>query len=241
MDLSSATSTACLTNRRPIPQPPRRSGCTVVSRMNACLPPSHARLTKPISSSPRHAHTYPKLCLTSASKSVHWCASHEAANSSFSWWFVTWASTKYLTFLTSTAWKPSSFMQLVITSDFCPHLIFTRVRGREILRSSSSEVAAWYTKIGLLADAPNTWCLLPWRVIRTVVLPILPGGPFYVCKVVLVFVGKQPLIPVRRIVPSSPDLVVQGTTELRHDGVLRSSLRLGIRDAYSAISSRSTN
>jgi hypothetical protein len=46
---------------------------------------------------------------------------------------------------------------------------------------------------------------------------------FYVCKVVLVFVGKQPLIPVRRIVPSSPDLVIRGTTELRHNGVLRSS------------------
>src|SRR5829696_1210011 len=46
---------------------------------------------------------------------------------------------------------------------------------------------------------------------------------FCVCKVVLVFVCNQPLIPVRRIVPSSPDLVVQGTTELRHDGVLGST------------------
>src|SRR5215218_1642637 len=102
--------------------------------------------------------------------------------------------------------------------------LFTRVRGSGILRSSSSELAAWYTKIGLLADAPNTVCSLPWRVIRTVVLPILPGGPFYVCKVVLVFLGKQPLIPVRRIVASSPDLVVQGTTELRLNGVLGSTL-----------------
>jgi hypothetical protein len=42
-------------------------------------------------------------------------------------------------------------------------------------------------------------------------------------KVVLVWVGKQPLIPLRRIVPSFPDLVVQGTTELRHNGVLGSS------------------
>ena len=39
----------------------------------------------------------------------------------------------------------------------------------------------------------------------------------------LVFVGKQPLIPLRRIVASFPDLVVQGTTELRHNGVLGSS------------------
>jgi hypothetical protein len=31
---------------------------------------------------------------------------------------------------------------------------------------------------------------------------------FYLCKVVLVFVGKQPLIPLRRIVPSSPGLMV---------------------------------
>jgi hypothetical protein len=46
--------------------------------------------------------------------------------------------------------------------------------------------------------------LLPWRVIRTVVLPILPGGPFYVCKVVLVFVGKQP--------PGSWPSISPGTT-----------------------------
>ena len=58
---------------------------------------------------------------------------------------------------------------------------------------------------------------------RTVVLPILPGGPFYVYKLVLVFVGKLPLIPIKRIVPSSPGLVVQGSTELRRHGVLRSS------------------
>ena len=70
----------------------------------------------------------------------------------------------------------------------------------------------------------NTGCLLPWRIIRSVVLPIIPGGPFYVCKLVLVFVGKQPLIPVRRIVLSSPGLVVQGSTEVRRHGVLRSSL-----------------
>jgi hypothetical protein len=101
--------------------------------------------------------------------------------------------------------------------------LFIQPRRGGILRCFSSEVAAGYTKIGLLVDAPNTVCLLPWSVIRTVVLPILPGGPFYVCKVVLLFVGKQPLIPVRRVVPSSPDLVVRGTTELRHDGVLGSS------------------
>jgi hypothetical protein len=47
----------------------------------------------------------------------------------------------------------------------------------------------------------------------------------YACKVVPVFVGEQPLIPVRRIVPSSPGLEVQGTTELRRNGVLRSSQR----------------
>ena len=102
-------------------------------------------------------------------------------------------------------------------------LVIRQVPGRGILRSSSSELAAWYTKIGLLVDAPNTGCLLPCRIIRTVVLPILPGGPFYVCKVVLVFVGKLPLIPVKRIVPSSPGLVVQGSIELRRHGVLRST------------------
>src|SRR5215212_4496854 len=56
--------------------------------------------------------------------------------------------------------------------------LFTQVRGRVILRSSPSEVAALYTKIGLLADAPNTECLLQWRIIRAAFLPILPGGPF---------------------------------------------------------------
>src|SRR5829696_7228199 len=56
--------------------------------------------------------------------------------------------------------------------------LFTGVLRRGILRSSSLEVAAWYTKMGLLVDAPNTGCLLPCRIIRTVVLPILPGGPF---------------------------------------------------------------
>ena len=95
--------------------------------------------------------------------------------------------------------------------------------GSRILRSSSSELAAGYTKIGLLVDAPNTGCSLPWRILRTVVLPILPGGPFYVCKVVLLFVRKQPLIPVRRIAPSFPGLVVQGSTEVRRHGVLGSS------------------
>src|SRR5918995_6641764 len=59
-----------------------------------------------------------------------------------------------------------------------PRRLYTERPRSGILRSSSSEVAAWYTKIGLLADAPNTGCLLPWRIIRTVVLPILPGGPF---------------------------------------------------------------
>jgi hypothetical protein len=77
-----------------------------------------------------------------------------------------------------------------------------------------SEVAACYTKIGLLDDAPSTGCLLQWRIIRTVVLPILPGGPL----------RTQPLIPLRRIVPSALWLVVQGSTELRLDGILRSSL-----------------
>jgi hypothetical protein len=56
--------------------------------------------------------------------------------------------------------------------------LFIQPRSRGVLRSFSSEAAAWYTKIGLLADAPSIGCLLPWRVIRTVVLPILPGGPF---------------------------------------------------------------
>jgi hypothetical protein len=99
------------------------------------FPPSHARLTKPITSSPRHVHTYPKLCLTSASKSVHWCASHDAVNNSFSWWFFRGASTRYLTFVTSTAWKASLFMQLVITSDFA-HTPYSR----ECVEGAFSEV-----------------------------------------------------------------------------------------------------
>jgi hypothetical protein len=53
--------------------------------------------------------------------------------------------------------------------------------------------------------------------------PSSPAVLFYVCKVVLVFVGKLPLIPVKRIVPSSPGLVVQGSIELRRHGVLRST------------------
>src|SRR5215216_1607417 len=83
------------------------------------------------------------------------------------------------------------------------------------------EVAALYTKIGLLADAPNTECLLPWRIIRAVFLPILPGGPFLLHSQGRVRLRRQPLIPVGRIVAASPGLVVQDSTEVRRYGVLR--------------------
>src|SRR5215218_5958872 len=58
----------------------------------------------------------------------------------------------------------------------CPYS--TKCVEGEFSEVPPPEVAALYTKIGLLADAPNTECLLPWRIIRAVFLPILPGGPF---------------------------------------------------------------
>src|SRR5215211_2400313 len=88
----------------------------------------------------------------------------------------------------------------------CPYS--TKCVEGEFSEVPPPEVAALYTKIGLLADAPNTECLLPWRIVRTASFSHPPRRSFsYVCKVVLVFVGTQPLIPLRRIVPSSPDLV----------------------------------
>src|SRR5215211_4942477 len=103
----------------------------------------------------------------------------------------------------------------------CPYS--TKCVEGEFSEVPPPEVAALYTKIGLLADAPNTECLLPWRIIRAVFLPILPGGPFLLHSQGRVRLRRQPLIPVGRIVAASPGLVVQDSTEVRRYGVLRSS------------------